>query len=132
MELKCDDAAFRVHGPTSQCPHPRVLPNLISAALAAIQSVFDPALARSRGDDSTLPSYVDYLSSADLSLIGDADDSPCDSPARRVDRKRLECYCVVLDAMYATVYSCFFPPPNATPCQYLEASSMIGGRRSRR
>uniref|UniRef100_A0A914W6B5 C-Maf-inducing protein n=1 Tax=Plectus sambesii TaxID=2011161 RepID=A0A914W6B5_9BILA len=107
----------RVHGPTSQCPHPRVLPNLISAALAAIQSVFDPALARSRGDDSTLPSYVDYLSSADLSLIGDADDSPCDSPARRVDRKRLECYCVVLDAISefddwrATVASMIQPLP---------------------
>lgn len=76
-----------------------MLPNLISAALAAIQSVFDPSLARARGDDSTLPSHVDYLSSADLSLIGEGDEDVRESPSRRVDRKRLECYCVVLDAM---------------------------------
>ena len=30
-----------MHGAASTCPHPRVLPNLVSVSVAAVQSLFD-------------------------------------------------------------------------------------------
>lgn len=32
---------FRIHGPSSHCPHPRVLPNMVAVNLAAVFSHFE-------------------------------------------------------------------------------------------
>lgn len=36
-----------MHGPTGQCPHPRVLPNLVAVCLAAIYSCYEEFINRS-------------------------------------------------------------------------------------
>lgn len=38
---------FSMHGPTGQCPHPRVLPNLVAVCLAAIYSCYEEFINRS-------------------------------------------------------------------------------------
>ncbi|XP_041077203.1 C-Maf-inducing protein isoform X3 [Polyodon spathula] len=40
-----------MHGPTGQCPHPRVLPNLVAVCLAAIYSCYEEFINRSDYDD---------------------------------------------------------------------------------
>ncbi len=42
--LTCYD--FSMHGPTGQCPHPRVLPNLVAVCLAAIYSCYEEFINR--------------------------------------------------------------------------------------
>lgn len=37
---------FSMHGPTGQCPHPRVLPNLVAVCLAAIYSCYEEFINR--------------------------------------------------------------------------------------
>ncbi|XP_061334382.1 C-Maf-inducing protein-like isoform X4 [Pezoporus flaviventris] len=40
-----------MHGPTGQCPHPRVLPNIVAVCLAAIYSCYEEFINRSDYDD---------------------------------------------------------------------------------
>lgn len=37
---------YSMHGPTGQCPHPRVLPNLVAVCLAAIYSCYEEFINR--------------------------------------------------------------------------------------
>lgn len=47
-----------MHGPTGQCPHPRVLPNLVAVCLAAIYSCYEEFINRSVTPISTRKQYL--------------------------------------------------------------------------
>ncbi|XP_022253248.1 C-Maf-inducing protein-like isoform X2 [Limulus polyphemus] len=50
------DFVRSVHGPVSSCPHPRLMPNLVSTSLAALYSLFEEK-KRSQGENLNITPY---------------------------------------------------------------------------
>ncbi|XP_077288152.1 C-Maf-inducing protein-like isoform X2 [Arctopsyche grandis] len=67
-----------VHGPGFNCPHPRVLPNLAAACLAAFHSIYSPTEKESEELKHTIPVNIDYEFDCQDDL---PDDTPADDPS---------------------------------------------------